>query len=195
LGAYSSGDIYIADNDVDALDIRNEAGGNPHLRFTTTDNAEKTVFYYPIQTSNASLILGSDGTITTSQTATFNGGIVHDPNSNAAVDFGAYDGSSARSMVRFNRRLANTAGQVDLVVRGYREGENTVKDIFQVKNNNPADEGDEILYYGETDNDEFAIQTKKSVNALIGSGGGGISFTFKGTTDVTAPIHHWCGGR
>ena len=174
LGVADAGHIYIQDDDGAAFDIQNTAGGNPHLRFKTTDSAEATLFYYPIQTSNASLILGSDGTITTSATATFNGAIVHDPSSNAAVDFGANDGSSARSMVRFNRRLANLSGQTDFIIRGYRPGETTVKDIFQVVNNNPDTAGDEILYYGEV-TDSNSIQTKASVDALIAASGGGVS--------------------
>ncbi len=123
-GAYAGGQINIGDNDGDALDIQNSAGGNPHLRFSTIDDTERTIFYYPIENSTSSLSINPNGSITTSGSVNFNGAFETNPSTNAAVDFGANDGSSARSMVRFNRRLANLAGQTDFIIRGYRPGEN-----------------------------------------------------------------------
>ena len=185
-GAYAGGDIKINDNDGDALDIINNAGGNPHLRFSTLDNADRTIFYFPIENSSGTISINQNGSITTSGAVNFDGAFETNPSTNAAVDFGAYDGSSARSMVRFNRRLANTAGQDDFVIRGYRAGENTVKDLFVMQCNNPATEGDEVLYYGETDNDNNAIQNKASMDAAIAVLSGKISTALTNSADYDA---------
>ena len=184
-GTGGSGHIFINDNDGDAFDIQNESIGNPHLRFRTTTDDQATLFYQPIRSSNGALVLGNDGKFTCTALTTLQGTVNFDPNQNQAFDFGAYDGSSARAMVRFNRRTANAAGQIDFAIRGYRPGETTVKDILTVVDNDVDDGvGDEILYYGDT-SDNNAIQTKSSVQTLVAAGGGGITFTFKGSTDVT----------
>ena len=188
-GAYASGKVIINDNDVDSFDIENEAFPNaPHIRFRTNTDDQASVFYQPLWIgSNKEVLLDPTGagTATFNCLTTFTSDVLFASTSNETINFGAADGSSARSVVAFNRRLANTAGQIDFSIKGYRAGENTVKDFFVKKDNNPATEGDEILYYGETSDDK-SIQTKESVNALIGAGGGGVSFTFKGAVDVTA---------
>ena len=188
-GAYASGKVIINDNDADSFDIENEAFPNaPHIRFRTNTDDQASIFYQPLWIgSNKEVLLdpAGSGTATFNCLTTFTSDVLFASTTNETINFGAADGSSARSVVTFNRRLANTAGQIDFSIKGYREGENTVKDFFVKKDNNPATEGDEILYYGETSDDK-SIQTKESVNALIGAGGGGVSFTFKGAVDVTA---------